>query len=521
MVRTSQPPRALTTILFLDIVGSTGVAADLGDRHWRDLLHEFRRIVRVELKRQHGREQNTAGDSFFATFTQPLAAVRAAAGIVRSVQSIGLDVRCGVHFGETETIQAQPGGIAVHIGSRVMSLGGAAEVLVTGTVRELISGADVQVVDAGSHALKGVPGEWHVWNVVALEGASLPAALEPERGSELRASASSLIRRRRAPMLAAIAALVLLLVGGGAFAVVLAQRHPPTLLRIDAKTNAISLTLTDSYRSEHYPNGLWAVNGALWQAAIGDFSGLVRRDMQTGNALQTIPVTGDPVGGTFGFGSIWIAGLEGPGSIDRWDAVTGRKLARVSLNGEIVSIDAGTAAVWALTEDGRLHEIDPISSVAVGSFATGAVDPGRVVALEDRVWVCACSHHTLFEFDPVRSNVVRVIDTAARGFLVGLADTSGAKTLWLLDPQGATLTPIDAASGKPGQPIGIGANLHGATVGFGSIWVARGDQVIRLRGNGPEVLARIKMPGGMSAGGIAIDEASGSLWVADCGCPIE
>jgi class 3 adenylate cyclase len=520
MVRTS-PSRTLTTILVLDIVGSTGVAADLGDRRWRDLLHEFRRIVRAELKRHHGRDQGTAGDSFFATFTQPLAAVRAAAAIVRSVQSIGLDVRCGVHFGETETIQAQPGGIAVHIGSRVMSLGGAAQVLVTGTVRELISGADVQLVDAGTHALKGVPGEWHVWNVAALDGAPLPDALPPERGAELRASASTLMRRRRAPMLAAIAALVLLVIGGGAFAVVLAQAHPPTLLRIDPKTNAISMTVTDAYRSEHYPNGLWAVNGALWQAAVGDFTGLVRRDMQTGNALQTIAVTGDPVGGAFGFGSIWIAGLDGPGTIDRWDAVTGRKLARVSLDGEIISIDAGPAAVWALTKDARLHEIDPISSRVVGSFATGAVEPGIVVALEDRVWVCACSRHTLYEFDPARSKVVRVIDTAARGFLVGLADTSGVKTLWLLDFQGAALTPIDVASGKPGQPIGIGANLHGATVGFGSIWVARGDQVIRLRGDGPEVVARIPMPRGMSAGAIAIDEASGSLWVADCGCPIE
>jgi class 3 adenylate cyclase len=520
MVRTAQTRRALATILFLDIVGSTEIAADLGDRRWRDLLHEFRRIVRAELKRQRGHEQDTAGDSFFATFTQPLAAVRAATAIVREVQSIGLDVRCGVHFGETETIQAQPGGIAVHIGSRVMSLGGAADVLVTSTVRELVVGADVQMVDAGSHVLKGVPDEWHVWEVVGLDGVVLPGPLQAKEASGLRASALTTVRRR-APMLAAVAALAVLIVASGAAAAVLAKPHPPTVLRIDPQTNGVSLTLTDSYRSEHYPNGLWAVNGALWQAAVGDFTGLVRRDMQTGSVLQTIRVSGDPAGGTFGFGSIWIVGLGGPGSIDRWDAVTGRKLASVSLHGEILSIDAGATAVWALTRDGELHQIDPISNKVAGSFATGAQDPGIVVALEDRVWVCACTRHTLFEFDPARSKVDRVIDTAARGFLVGIADTSGVKTLWLLDIQGATLTPIDASSGKPGQPIGIGANLHGATVGFGSIWVARGDQVIRLRGDGPEVLARITMPLGMSAGAIAVDEASGSLWVADCGCPID
>lgn len=520
MVRRSQPGRALTTILFLDIVGSTEVAAELGDSRWRDLLHAFRRIVRAELKRHRGREQDTAGDSFFATFTQPLDAVRAAAGIVRGVQAIGLDVRCGLHFGETETIQAQPGGLAVHIGSRVMSLGGAADVHVTGTVRDLITGADVQLADAGSHALKGVPGEWQVWNVVGLDGTPLPGPLAVEQAAARRAESTAMPVARRRPVLAGIALIGVVLVVGGVVAA--AQSHPPTLLRIDPATNAVGQTITDAYRSEHYPNGLWSVNGALWQVAIGDFTGLVRRDMQSGTVQQTIPVTGDPTGGgTFGFGSIWIAGLSGPGSIDRWDAVTGRRLVGLTVDGSIVSIDAGETAVWALTDDGKLHAIDPIANRLAGTFATGAVDPGAVVALADRIWVCACTRHTLYEFDPQTSKVVRVIDTPARGFLVGLADTSGVKTLWVLDPQGATLTPIDDATGEPGQPIGIGANLHAATVGFGSLWIARGDQVIRLSGSGPDVLARIRMPSGMSAGSIAVDEETGIVWVADCGCPID
>ena len=98
---------------------------------------------------------------------------------------------------------------------------------------------------------------------------------------------------------------------------------------------------------------------------------------------------------------------------------------------------------------------------------------------------------------------------------------AGTTALWLLDPEASTLTPIDAKSGAAGQPIGIGANLRTAVVGFGSVWVAAGDKVLRVEGNGPTVTARIAMPTGFSAGSIAVDPQTSSLWVADCGCPIQ
>src|SRR3954466_5659000 len=140
--------RRLATVLFLDIVGSTTIARELGDARWRVVLGRFREVVRRELKRHNGREADTAGDGFFATFSEPVQALRCAAGITLAVQELGLDVRAGVHTGECEEIDGKLGGIAVHIGARVMSLGGAADVLATGTAKDLVIGSPPPVPDA-------------------------------------------------------------------------------------------------------------------------------------------------------------------------------------------------------------------------------------------------------------------------------------------------------------------------------------------------------------------------------------
>jgi len=135
----SSARRRLMTVLFLDIVGSTALAHELGDARWRVVLTNFRSAVRHELKRYGGREQGTEGDSFFATFAEPVQALRAAAAIVAAVQDIGLDVRSGAHTGEVEELDHTLGGIAVHIGARVCALAGPAEVMVTSTVKELVA----------------------------------------------------------------------------------------------------------------------------------------------------------------------------------------------------------------------------------------------------------------------------------------------------------------------------------------------------------------------------------------------
>ncbi|HSJ51766.1 MAG TPA: adenylate/guanylate cyclase domain-containing protein [Actinomycetota bacterium] len=160
--RGPEPDRVLATVLFTDIVGSTERAAALGDRAWRDLLERHHAAVRAQLGRWRGREVDTAGDGFLATFDGPARAVRCADAIVRAVRELGLEVRAGVHTGEVELIGDQVRGIAIHLGARVAALAGPGEVLISRTVADLVAGSGLEFRDRGEHELKGIPGRWRL-----------------------------------------------------------------------------------------------------------------------------------------------------------------------------------------------------------------------------------------------------------------------------------------------------------------------------------------------------------------------
>ena len=158
----AEPLRVLVTVLFTDIVGSTEMVADVGDREWRNVLDAHRVIVEHVLERYRGRLIKTTGDGLLATFDGPARAIRCATEIQDSVKEIGLHIRAGLHTGEVELLGDDIGGIGVHIAARVSAQAASDEILVSRTVKDLVAGSGIEFEDRGTHALKGVPDEWQL-----------------------------------------------------------------------------------------------------------------------------------------------------------------------------------------------------------------------------------------------------------------------------------------------------------------------------------------------------------------------
>ena len=161
--------RLLATVLFTDIVDSTSQSAAMGDQAWGKVQDGHDLIVRAQLARFHGREIRKMGDGFLATFDGPGRAVRCAQAIVAAVPALGIEVRAGLHTGEIEVADGDVAGLAVAIGARVGALAGPSEVLVSSTVKDLVVGSGISFSELGACVLKGVPGEWRLYAVDAIE----------------------------------------------------------------------------------------------------------------------------------------------------------------------------------------------------------------------------------------------------------------------------------------------------------------------------------------------------------------
>ena len=165
------PGRGLLTLLFTDIVNSTSRAVELGDERWRKLLEAYRATVRHELARFGGREIDTAGDGFFASFDRPLQGLHCAVALRAALHALGLDSRVGLHVGECELRGERVSGVNVIVAARVMATAGANEVVVSNAMRELAAGSEFRFHERGVQTLKGVPGEWRL---LSLDASELP-----------------------------------------------------------------------------------------------------------------------------------------------------------------------------------------------------------------------------------------------------------------------------------------------------------------------------------------------------------
>ena len=155
--------RVLATVMFTDLVGSTQKAVELGDAAWRDVLAEHHVVTRGQLERFHGREVEVTGDEVLALFDGPGLAIRCAAAICEATRDLGLHVRAGVHVGEVELVGAAVRGVTVHEASRIMSIGGADQVVVSEIARSLAAGTGLVFDDLGVHTLKGLESPRHLY----------------------------------------------------------------------------------------------------------------------------------------------------------------------------------------------------------------------------------------------------------------------------------------------------------------------------------------------------------------------
>jgi len=219
MRRRDKPGNVLTTLVFTDIVGSSQVAEELGDRRWRELLARHNRIVREELREYGGRELDTAGDGVFSRFDSPAAAINFAAATADAVRELGIEIRAGIHIGECEVFEGKLSGVNVHAAARTMGQAGAGEILVTRSVRDLVRGAGFGFADRGVHELRGIEGDWHLYEVTSIgeshRSPPLPEGEAKERRGQIEPP--PLVKRRRV-RLTAVAAVIALVLAAAAFA---------------------------------------------------------------------------------------------------------------------------------------------------------------------------------------------------------------------------------------------------------------------------------------------------------------
>lgn len=541
-VRTAPSERRLAAVLFLDVVGSTTIASDVGDRTWRELLTRFRRTVRAELRRGGGREEDTAGDGFFATFAEPARAVRTADAIARSVHEHGLEVRCGIHFGECEVVDGKLAGIAVHIGARVMSLAGPAEILVTSTIRDLATGSGIAFEDRSTHELKGVPGTWHLFAIRAIDDRPAVEPLPPDDATERLAAVQARgMLGGRAPSLLGTGGLIglgALIAVATIVTIVGANRDgdtggpgpsvtstpetsstpspsPPVanlheaLVRLDPQTGAVTQTV-DAVLEGGLGPGRTVVfaEGAVWVMGEGTAlsrieDGVVRRVRDAGGGDVA---TGDR--------QVWIGTSTGVApnyhaAVSRIDVSRNSATRAIPLPGTyqntLSEIAVGGGYVWSAYEGG-LGRVD----LATGDATVIDTDPRNANSVEaygSAVWVSDVLNNVLYRVDVESSRIVATVElgtTSADAMGIGPAGT------WIVDTSGGLTQEV--LESELGEPIGVGVDPVAIAVGADAIWVAnRGENTVsRIDPFTMEVFT-FDVPG--SPISVAVEPQSGAIWV--------
>jgi class 3 adenylate cyclase len=467
MVRSgsSATRRLFRTVLFTDIVGSTEMAAQLGDRRWRRTVAKHHEAIRRELRRHHGREIDTAGDGFFATFESPTDAVRCASAVLAAVHGLGLRIRAGVHTGEVEPAGAKVGGIAVHIGARLLAMAGTEEILVSSTVRDLVAGSGNTFEDRGEHELKGVPGKWHVYALVLPRLDESIAVGAAEEDEDRRAADA----RRQRLLVGALGAIVVVLVAGGAAIAFLASRPGPP--------------------------------------ATGDGTVVAYGPAQPG-PLAGWRVGRGPDAIAFADGILWVANIDA-GTVTKVDASSGAVTALGQVGPHPSSVIVMDGQVWVAD-----RYVDQVSVLAADSGTLQkqlAVHAAALAAGETSVWGVDDLGDRLLELDPRTNAEKDAVELPSPGGPIDIAAAANGR-LWIAAPRANGLIVVEATSRSvTAQPLDIPALTSVAAFGP-DVWVASRsiDVIARLDAS----TGRIAMRADVCDAPVALAPFDGGAWVA-------
>lgn len=490
--------RLLATVLFTDIVGSTERAEELGDRRWRQLITTHHRMMRRDLKRFRGREIDTSGDGFFATFDQPSDAITCATTMIDDLHGIGIDIRAGVHMGEVEVMGDKVGGIAVHVAARVMSKAGAGQVLVSSTVRDLMTGSDIPFDDAGIHELKGVSTQAHLFSVRHDVQVDEPPKDDPRLDEELGG---------RSRLLWIVAGVVVLLLVGGAIAYAGGRGHAATPTADSVVELDASGSVQDTVLVGTRPSALAVDGDSLWVANFDDET-VQRVDTASSRADPARGVS-NPTGIAVGDGSVWVTTFEGQLiQIDPRQATSGTP---IDLGPGIAGVAFGEDAVWiASPNDGTVIRMDPLTQETSTVTLPSGASPQDIAVGDGQVWVADAAGR-VYEIDPsslkVRQTIPLLNDRPASRIALGegyvWVTSTTTDSVIRIDPRAGTATTIEHVADGP---LGIAASE-------GRAWVAGSldGTVVRID---PASAAVVGEPIQLGSSPTAIAMTSDGVWVS-------
>ena len=516
--------RFVTTILFVDIVGSTELASAIGDAAWQSLLGRYYTTVRDRLKRYGGRQVDTAGDGLFAAFDAPANAITCAFSIRDAATELGFATRTGLHMGEAQTIEGKVGGIAVHIGARIAAAAGPGEVLVSGTVKDLVTGSQLAFEDRGETALKGIAEPWRLFL------AQPPAAASPMSTTSRDTAGGPTGRRRWSTILTSARnrAIVVVMIG-----VVLVATTATALLSSSTATSpsprptsvpqaaAPILVASDSVgriddtgrivatvRVGAQPDAIALGAGSAWVSDPAD-DAVTRLDASGSTVIQRIPVGGSPAGIAFGFNAVWVAN-SGDRTVSRIDPTTNEVVAVIPVGTAPAAVATDDRWVWVTNRlDHTVSRIDP-NDGSTTTFAVGATPLG-VATAAGSVWVADFDSNLVVEVD-AQSGVVRAQVAVGNG-PSAIAATPAGDAVWVVNSRDGTVSRIDTTTAIVTTTITVGADPGGIAIGPGGVWVAVSStsEIVRIDPASDQISGRF--PVGASPRSL-VDTAEGPLFTA-------